>query len=137
MYGIPARNATAFRTFPAGVTRSQKLFYGDPLTSAAECRNFAPKPTDPATPAMWARESKMQRTQSPATYITNPDAMVFASHSEGTGIVFAMGRYAYGCFETWLTPAKAREIAAALIASADHYDAETARLAAELQEVAA
>lgn len=59
MYGIPARNATAFRTFPAGVTRSQKLFYGDPLTSAAECRNFAPKPTDPATPAMWARESKV------------------------------------------------------------------------------
>lgn len=77
-----------------------------------------------------------QRTQSPATYITNPDAMVFASHSEGTGIVFAMGRYAYGCFETWLTPDKAREIAEGLIRAADHYDAETVRLAAESQKVA-
>lgn len=44
-------------------------------------------------------------------------------------VAIALGDSLTGLFEGFLTTAEARVFAAALIAAADHYDAETARLA--------
>jgi len=78
-----------------------------------------------------------QRTGSATTLINGPEVMIHASTVETFGVALCIGRYGTGCTELWLSTDKAREIAAALTKAADHYDAETARLAAESQKVAA
>ena len=60
-----------------------------------------------------------------------------AETAPGFAIVYETGYGRSGIYSVYFSPDEARAAAAALIACADHYDAETARVAAAAQQVSA
>ncbi|SDW94009.1 hypothetical protein [Lysobacter enzymogenes] len=86
--------------------------------------------TDQTETAGAPADSTNERHASLTIFAADYRADVYATAlNSAWQVKLSVGQYSSGQFSWYMTTAQARDLAAALVASADHYDAEGARLA--------